>query len=266
MSMKRTFLKKRTALAVLAVALGLGVMSGPTLAYYTDTTQANGSIPFSLTPETPPPPVDPEEPEEPTPPPEEPDEPTPPPPGTDIQEEIEGTNKIIRVENVGKTDVAVRVRAFYGTANATVKFAGEGWGTRAEGDGEEGWLYGRAILKPGEVSDDLYIKVEPVKNAQVDSFDIAIVQQCVAPDEVAEGAPAAATFADGTVVLDELTALPAYEADGQAEDEGPAAEAEGEEPAARAALAAAAAVEGLVPVADEAAQLVNATVNPGVRA
>ena len=45
MSMKRTFLKKRTALAVLAVALGLGVMVGPTLAYYTDTTEANGSIP-----------------------------------------------------------------------------------------------------------------------------------------------------------------------------------------------------------------------------
>ena len=114
-----------------------------------------------------------------------------------------------------------------------------------------------AILNPCEVSDDLYIKVEPVKNAQVDSFDIAIVQQCVAPDEVAEGAPAAATFADGTVVLDKLTPLPAYEADDQAE---------GEEPAARAAEAAAAAVEGLVPVADEAAQLVNATVNPGVRA
>ena len=258
MSMKRTFLKKRTALAVLAVALGLGVMVGPTLAYYTDTTQANGSIPFSLTPETPPPPVDPEEPEE----------PTPPPPGTDIQEEIEGTNKIIRVENVGKTDVAVRVRAFYGTANATVEFVGDGWGTRAEGDGEEGWLYGRTVLKPGEVSDALYIKVEPVKNAQVDSFDIAIVQQCVVPDEVAEGKPAAATFADGTVVLDKLTPLPPYEADGQAEGEDPeaGAEGEGEEPAARAALAAAAAVEGLVPVADEAAQLVNATVNPGVRA
>ena len=244
MSMKRTFLKKRTALAVLAVALGFGVMVGPTLAYYTDTTQANGSIPFSLTPET------------------------PPPPGTDIQEEIEGTNKIIRVENVGETDVAVRVRAFYGTANATVEFVGDGWGTRAEGDGEEGWLYGRTVLKPGEVSDALYIKVEPVKNAQVDSFDIAIVQQCVVPDEVAEGKPAAATFADGTVVLDKLTPLPAYEADGQAEGEDPeaGAEGEGEEPAARAALAAAAAVEGLVPVADEAAQLVNATVNPGVRA
>lgn len=258
MSMKRTFLKKRTALAVLAVALGLGVMVGSTLAYYTDTTEANGSIPFSLTPETPPPPVDPEEPEE----------PTPPPPGTEIQEKIEGTNKIIHVENVGKTDVAVRVRAFYGTANATVEFAGEGWGTRAEGDGEEGWLYGRTVLKPDEVSDALYIKVEPVKNAQVDSFDIAIVQQCVVPDEVAEGKPAAATFADGTVVLDKLTPLPAYEADDQAEGEDPeaGAEGEGEEPAARAALAAAAAVEGLVPVADEAAQLVNATVNPGVRA
>lgn len=253
MSMKRTFLKKRTALAVLAVALGLGVMVGPTLAYYTDTTEANGSIPFSLTPETPPPPVDPEEPEE---------------PGTEIQEKIEGTNKIIRVENVGETDVAVRVRAFYGTANATVEFAGEGWGTRAEGDGEEGWLYGRTVLKPGEVSDALYIKVEPIKNVQVDSFDIAIVQQCVVPDEVAEGKPVAATFADGTVVLDKLTPLPAYEADDQAEGEDPeaGAEGEGEEPAARAALAAAAAVEGLVPVADEAAQLVNATVNPGVRA
>lgn len=250
MSMKRTFLKKRMALAVLAVALGLGVMAGPTLAYYTDTTQANGSIPFSLTPETPPPPEEPEE------------------PGTEIQEKIEGTNKIIRVENVGKTDVAVRVRAFYGTANATVEFVGDGWGTRAEGDGEEGWLYGRTVLKPGEVSDALYIKVEPVKNAQVDSFDIAIVQQCVVPDEVAEGKPAAATFADGTVVLDKLTPLPAYEADDQAEGEDPeaGAEGEGEEPAARAALAAAAAVEGLVPVADEAAQLVNATVNPGVRA
>lgn len=250
MSMKRTFLKKRTALAVLAVALGLGVMVGPTLAYYTDTTEANGSIPFSLIPETPPPPEEPEE------------------PGTEIQEEIEGTNKIIRVENVGKTDVAVRVRAFYGTANATVEFVGDGWGTRAEGDGEEGWLYGRTVLKPGEVSDALYIKVEPVKNAQVDSFDIAIVQQCVEPDEVAEGEPAAATFADGAVVLDELTPLTAYEADDQAEGEDPeaGAEGEGEEPAARAALAAAAAVEGLVPVADEAAQLVNATVNPGVRA
>lgn len=253
MSMKRTFLKKRTALAVLAVALGLGVMVGPTLAYYTDTTEANGSIPFSLTPETPPPPVDPEEPEE---------------PGTEIQEKIEGTNKIIRVENVGETDVAVRVRAFYGTANATVEFVGDGWGTRAEGDGEEGWLYGRTVLKPGEVSDALYIKVEPIKNVQVDSFDIAIVQQCVVPDEVAEGKPVAATFADGTVVLDKLTPLPAYEADDQAEGEDPeaGAEGEGEEPAARAALAAAAAVEGLVPVADEAAQLVNATVNPGVRA
>ena len=250
MSMKRTFLKKRTALAVLAVALGLGVMVGPTLAYYTATTEANGSIPFSLTPETPPPPEEPEE------------------PGTEIQEEIEGTNKIIRVENVGKTDVAVRVRAFYGTANATVEFVGDGWGTRAEGDGEEGWLYGRTVLKPREVSKPLYIKVEPVKGAQVDSFDIAIVQQCVEPDEVAEGEPVAATFADGTVVLKELAALPAYEADDQAEGEDPeaGAEAEGEEPAARAALAAAAAVEGLVPVADEAAQLVNATVNPGVRA
>ena len=118
------------------------------------------------------------------------------------------------------------------------------------------------------MSDALYIKVEPIKNAQVDSFDIAIVQQCVVPDEVAEGEPAAATFADGTVVLEKLTALPAYEAAGQAEGEDPeaGAEGEGEEPAARAALAAAAAVEGLVPVADEAAQLVNATVNPGVRA
>lgn len=270
MEMKRTFLTKRMALAALAATLGLGVMAGPTLAYYTDTTQANGSIPFSLTPETPPPPEEPEDPDTP-PPPEEPEEPETPPPGTEVREEIEGTNKVIRVENVGETPAVVRVRAFYSTANATVTFAGEGWGTRA--DGEEGWLYGRVVLQPREVSEPLYINVEPLKSSQADSFDIAIVQQCVAPEGAAEGEPAvdAAVFEDGRVVLGELKALPAQkdaEAEGDSEPEASVDEdaAEGESAAARAAVAAASAVEGLVPTAERAADLIDATINPGVRA
>ena len=263
MRMKRTFLKRRTALAVLAVALGMGIMVGPTLAYYTDTTQANGSLPFSYSPETPPPP---EEPEEPTPPPEEPEEPTPPPPPeTEIREEIEGTNKVIRVENVGETAAVVRVRAFYGTANATVSFAGDGWGTRA--DGEEGWLYCAAVLEPGDVSEPLYINVEPVKSAAVDSFDIAIVQQCVAPDEAAEGEePGSATFADGTVVLGELARLAAQTAGDEAEN--PDAGDEADDPAARLSGGAAAAevFEGLAPVAEQAADLLDTTAPAADRA
>ena len=81
--MRKSSLAKRVAVALsvaLVVSLGVG---GTAWAYYTDTTKAAGMIQFKYDPN---------------------------PPTTEVQEERDGTDKIISVRNTGEVDAMVRVK------------------------------------------------------------------------------------------------------------------------------------------------------------
>lgn len=86
---------------------------------------------------------------------------------TQLHETAEDDKKTISVENIGETDVIVRV-AVYGDYLETV--SGDGW-VHAQGDD---WYYYDKILTPGDVTTDLVAAID-TSSAKEDGHDFQIV-------------------------------------------------------------------------------------------
>lgn len=152
--MTRSISRKFAAVLALALVACLAMATGTAYAYYTDTTKANGMISFQWEPDEPP---------------------------TDVEEELDGLNKTIRVKNTGNenaADALVRVKLVYpdptkmeGGVTITVDKAAD-W-TEAGG-----WLYYNAPIAPGKSTSDIKVIVEVKDKSKLRPFDIVVVQQC----------------------------------------------------------------------------------------
>lgn len=151
--MRKQSLAKRLALMMsVALALSLGV-AGTAYAYYTDSTKAEGMMTFSYDPN---------------------------PPTTEVDETVEGTNKIISVRNTGEVDAMVRVKVFDPhIPGLNVSYENtEGW-NQAVNDNEEEWWYYTEPLAPKAATPAFKVIVTTEVGAKLpQSFDIVVVQQC----------------------------------------------------------------------------------------
>lgn len=144
--MKRAYLTKRIVLAALAVCLCVAATVGVSIAYYTDTSNASGSVPFATSP------------------------------NTEITETFEGMNKDIQIENTGTAPVVVRVKATFPSedfATYSIGSSSDKWVTLA---GDEEWVYYAEPLAPGAQTERLDINVKPADDAP-GNFDITVFQQ-----------------------------------------------------------------------------------------
>jgi hypothetical protein len=107
--------KRRTILLVVAIALVLSMTVGLALAYFSDSTAAKGGMKVTLGGET-----------------------------KIVEEQPDDNTKVIRIQNIGETDVVVRV-AVYGPFE--ISYTGSGW--TKSGDY---WYYDK-ILPAGGTSD-----------------------------------------------------------------------------------------------------------------
>lgn len=174
---------KQVFAAVLTIALLAGLQVNTTLAYYTDTSKASGSLPFLLTvnkddPETP------ETPETPTDPDSDPDPETPV-----VTEESDGTNKIITVENTCTYPIYVRICAY--ASNEAVKIipAAEAveqneatW--KSEGEtpvddiqGGKAWVWYTGVLYSGDISRQLTLEVDASEVSSDSTFDVYVIME-----------------------------------------------------------------------------------------
>ncbi len=169
--MKRTNLIKRLGVAAVAIALCLGTTVGTTYAYYTDATQAQGSLIYKT--DT---------------------------PSTEITEERNGTNKVVSIQNTSDTPVLVRVKVLYAQANAEIKIGEgteEGWVTDSNG-----WFYySEPLWNKGDSTKNLKFEVNP-KDDSLKEFNVTVIQQCAALSWDEEAQSYAGTFVkDGDPVV-----------------------------------------------------------------
>ncbi len=149
MIMKKRSLARRIALAGVACALCASVGVGSAFAYYTDTTNAQGSLPYSVNPQT-----------------------------TITEEEPgESTDKHISIKNTTDVPCLVRVKLFYAEQNVSVNVTGENW---AQLNPDDGWLYFTApLMNKDAATTDLFAKVDVKKETARVEFDVTVVQECV---------------------------------------------------------------------------------------
>ncbi len=144
--MKSSYLTKRIAVAGLAICLFALTTVGVSLAYYTDTSNASGSVPFATSP------------------------------GTEIEEEFDGMNKDIAIKNTGDVPVVVRFKAVYPSeefASVSVGSTSSNWVVL---NSDDGWIYYAQPLMAGAMTDRLDVNVKPSDDAP-SSFDITVFQQ-----------------------------------------------------------------------------------------
>ena len=92
---------------------------------------------------------------------------------TDIHEKADNEQKTVSIENTGETDVVVRVAAFGDFINwDETTGSDDNW--MKDGD----WWYYKKILKPGETTSNIVVKIDTdaAKEAAHD-FDIIVVHE-----------------------------------------------------------------------------------------
>lgn len=168
------------ALALIAV-VSLVLAVGTAYGYYTDTSRANGKIPFSFNPD---------------------------PPKTEVSEDPDGLDKIISVENTGDVPAMARVKVFVPSISGmTVEFeAGAGWTQEVTGDADrhndEGWWYYVVPIAPGEATPALTVHVEIESASLSEPFDIVVVQQAASAKSYSAEDGVLGAFADGLKRMD----------------------------------------------------------------
>lgn len=106
----------------------------------------------------------------------------------DTKETIEGTDKVVSIQNTGPTEVAARVLVFGAGADdalgRTVIEPGAGW---AEQPSEQGTCYSYArVLAPGESTTELRVSLSwVVEGIEAEPFEVTVIGQAspVAYDE-----------------------------------------------------------------------------------
>ena len=135
--------KSKKLIVICAVFIALIASTTAAYAYFTDYEQARGGAQIKLEGQT------------------------------HFNEEPSDSQKVLSVENTGETDVIVRVAAFGDFIN---------WETSRWEDGDwkkiGDWFYYKKILKPGETTKNINIKIDTAvaKKAEHD-FDIVVVHE-----------------------------------------------------------------------------------------
>ena len=149
--MKSSYLTKRIVVAGLAICLFALTTVGVSLAYYTDTSNASGSVPFATSP------------------------------GTEIEEKFDG-NKHVTIKNTGDVPVVVRLQVnpsekdelfINSFAKISVGSTSSNWVAL---NSDDGWIYYAQPLMAGATTDRLDVNVKPSDDAP-SSFDITVFQQ-----------------------------------------------------------------------------------------
>lgn len=167
--MKRSYLTKRIAIAALAVCMFAMTAVGVSLAYYTDTSNASGSVPFATTPTT------------------------------DIDESFDGMNKDIVIKNTGDVPVVVRFKATLPSSDFAQTSLGSTSSNWVVLSVDDGWIYYAQPLMAGKETERLDINVKPSDDAP-GNFDIAAIQQ-YAVAYYDEAGNLAAKFGDTAISL-----------------------------------------------------------------
>ncbi len=136
-------MKNRKLLTVIIAAiLCMTVSVGIAVAYFTDYESARGGAVLKLTGQT------------------------------EIQEEVKDNQKIVKIENVGETDMIVRVMV-YGDERYLEVPEAKNWKK-----GEDGAYYYSSILKPGESTDpELLANIKEHEPGDESTFDVIVVHE-----------------------------------------------------------------------------------------
>ena len=141
---------KKYLLAAAALVLIGATSIKPTMAYFTDSHQAKGTVTVHL---------------------------------GDLEitpnENAHDWVKEITVENTGDYDIFVRVKAIYGSQFGIGEFKGEGWTYNADG-----YYYYDSILAPGESSKTLNLTIIAKDGFEYSTFNVVIVQEAAKAQNV----------------------------------------------------------------------------------
>lgn len=151
MNRKQSYRKWTALLTALALILLFGSSLKDSLAYFTTYTTTRGSARLALGPRS------------------------------EIEETIERQTKQIQIENTGETDCFVRARIYAGSLLQLTEreVVPEGGGSHWRKDGD-GWWYYEAILKPGEKTNVLSVKIDVTRemmDQKIDNFNVVVVQE-----------------------------------------------------------------------------------------
>ena len=136
-------MKNRKLLTVIIAAiLCMTVSIGIALAYFTDYESARGGAVLNLTGQT------------------------------EIEEEVKDNQKIVKISNIGKTDMIVRVMVYGDERYLDVPEA-ENWKK-----GSDGAYYYTSILKPGKSTEpELLANIKEHKAGDESTFDVIVVHE-----------------------------------------------------------------------------------------
>ena len=151
MSRKQSYRRRTALLALLALVLLFGTSLKDSLAYFTTYTTTRGSARLALGPRS------------------------------ELEESIDRQTKQIQIENTGETDCFVRARIYAGSllGLAESEIVPEGGSSHWRKDAD-GWWYYEAILKPGELTNVLSVKIEVTRemmDLEIDNFNVVVVQE-----------------------------------------------------------------------------------------
>ena len=152
--------KTKIILTAICVALVLGLSVVPAMAYFTDYTEAEGSVKVDL--------------------------------GytTTMEEKVDGFVKTITISNAGPEACWVRARAFAGS-DLSLTYSGTGWS-----DGKDGYWYYEDIVAAGGKTEPLKIEIGNIpQDAEAgDKLDVAVVYESAKVLYNADGTAKAGDF------------------------------------------------------------------------
>lgn len=177
---------KRKTMAVVAAVLGVCLVATLAFAYYTDTSRAEGSVPFKAPVST-----------------------------TEIEETVDGLNKHLTVRNEGNVPAAVRVKFVYAESNTNVAVSVPAGATVGNWvAGTDGWFYYTLPLSAagleGDATSMLIGSVSFNDKAPADAKVIALQESTDDFKRTEDGSKVAtAVFSEGTVNLSGLSPVSA---------------------------------------------------------
>ena len=152
--------KTKIILTAICIALVLGLGIVPAMAYFTDYTEAEGSVKVDLGYET------------------------------TMKEDVDGFVKTITVSNAGPESCWVRARAFAGS-DLSLTYSGTGWK-----ENSDGYWYYEEIIPAGGATAPLKVEIGNIpKDAQEgDQLDVAVIYEAAKVIYNADGTAKAGDF------------------------------------------------------------------------
>lgn len=168
-------MKKRTLImSALAVTLAAGMTIAPALAYFTDHTEATGSIAIELGDKT------------------------------EIHETVDDWTKTVTISNEGPESVYVRAKGIAGTYKGAAFTLDYSDSDSTWVDGEDGWYYFNGVVDANGETDKLVINIGNIpKDEDVedgDELNVTVVYECVKLIYNEEGKSVDKVGKDGKVI------------------------------------------------------------------